>query len=244
MLARLKPLASAMAVAEGAGALLLPALLLPALLLFALLLLALLPTLSVLPPLLLLEKAEKAAVAAGAAAVKEVVAFAAAVELGKGVKGVGDRMVGGLAPAQGVAVGEAVTAGLAPSVSEDTAVSLVEGEREDMGAAAPVPLPVNAPVGAPEAEIAALLEREVLPELLALAPAAREAVGEAETVELAETVVEAVMLAVMVKLAARAMEGAGAETAALPLVATPEEPLALGPCTTEEVGEETPAARE
>lgn len=65
--------------------------------------------------------------------------------------------------------------------------------------------------------------------------------------ELAETVLEAVLLAVMEKLASRFMECVGgAEMAALLLVAvatpdTPEELLALGPCTIVEVGEETSA---
>ncbi len=83
------------------------------------------------------------------------------------------------------AVGEAVTVELR--------LSVVEGVREP----APVPLPVGLPVavgvgvsgGVPE------LEREVLPVFEAKAPAVREAAGEADRVELAESVGEGVKAA-------------------------------------------------
>ena len=97
-------------------------------------------------------------------------------------------MFEGEAPLVREAVGEALVVELAESV--------LEGE----GAAVPVPLEVGVPVDVPEGvrDAVALLERDTLPVLLADAPGLSEAVGEAVTVLLAESVVEGVGAAVPV----------------------------------------------
>ena len=86
------------------------------------------------------------------------------------------------------------------AVGEALVVELIESDVEGEGASVPVPLEVGVPVDVPEGvrDAVALLERDTLPVLLADAPGLSEAVGEAVTVLLAESVVEGVGAAVPV----------------------------------------------
>ena len=93
-----------------------------------------------------------------------------------------------LAPAVRLAVGDALTVELPLSV--DDAVTLDVPDGVGVG----VPVGVNDGV----ADAVILLEKELLPVFEALAPAVTDAVGDALTVELALTVVEAVPLNVLV----------------------------------------------
>ena len=82
---------------------------------------------------------------------------------------------------------------LAEVTEEAVGVAVTEGEVEGIKLAVPVPLPVGVGVGV-GVELGvgsgvSLLDRKVLPMLLAEAPRLREAVGEADRVELEDCVV-------------------------------------------------------
>ena len=96
-------------------------------------------------------------------------------------------------------------------VGEALTVELAESVEEGVEAAVPVPLVEGVPVEVPEGvwDAVALLEKDVLGVLLAEAPGLSEAVGEADTVELAESVVDGVGAGVPVPLPVGVAVGVG-----------------------------------